>query len=216
MGVMARVLVTTALVGAAGATAPAHAGDPPVGRPCTFSATSWEPVTGPDLWVAAVRGGPVVVAGSSVTLRCGIHVADARHSGPAAASVTSAPGPGVAAIAPQVVSYQDPYGRAVVCSQVVADATTWYSTGDEWTTDPTAWCPYPRELTEPPDLPPPLDWLEGYLWCVYSGEPCSIVEYLACDATRTLPDVPGVIDVREDGDIYVLDEWIWNCPPYGS
>ena len=215
MGITTRVLVTTAVIALAGAMPAAQAADEPVGRPCAYTAVSWDPVTGPTMWLAEVDAGPVVVAGSTVTLRCSIHVANGQHSGAAAASVTSDDGDGVAAIAPQLVSYRDEYGYAVLCTQVTTATTSWYWTGDAWTTDPTSWCPGPSDPTEPPDLPPQLDWLEAYLWCMHWGWYCPILDYVTCSGTAGAPDVPGIVEFRDDGDIYVAGEWFWDCPPYG-
>jgi hypothetical protein len=28
------------------------------------------------------------------------------------------------------------------------------------------------------------------------------------------PGVPGVVDITAEGDIYILTEFFWDCPPY--
>lgn len=33
-------------------------------------------------------------------------------------------------------------------------------------------------------------------------------------ANDVVPDVLGVLETRDDGDVYVLDEHFWDCPPY--
>jgi hypothetical protein len=39
-------------------------------------------------------------------------------------------------------------------------------------------------------------------------------DYVVCPLFTQLPDVPGVLDVRPDGDLYVADQFVWDCPPY--
>ena len=46
----------------------------------------------------------------------------------------------------------------------------------------------------------------------------SIPDPLLCPELVKLQnsDVPPLIDIRSDGDLYILGEWIWDCPVYGE
>ena len=37
---------------------------------------------------------------------------------------------------------------------------------------------------------------------------------LICTATAAAPDVPGIVDTNEQGDVYLAGEPFWGCPPY--
>ena len=43
------------------------------------------------------------------------------------------------------------------------------------------------------------------------------VTWTACPLLAGLqPGVPGAVDIRPDGDVYVAGHWVWECPPYGG
>ena len=116
----------------------------------------------------------------------------------------SAAGTGVAAALDLQFTFSAAYeARVTVCDVVTVGGERHEvcSTGE----DP--------EPTWPPDLPPELDRLERLLACAGDWS-CSLLDELTCDVPGT--DVPGVVEFREDGDIYVAGEWFWDCPPYGT
>ena len=48
-------------------------------------------------------------------------------------------------------------------------------------------------------------------------DPFALVDEVVCWLVAPLgPVMPGVFEVTYDGDVYVLGEWFWDCPPYGS
>ena len=52
----------------------------------------------------------------------------------------------------------------------------------------------------------------GLLAPTASAEP---VDPIVCPIlASTSPGVPGVVDVTAEGDVYVLGDAFWNCPPY--
>ena len=48
-------------------------------------------------------------------------------------------------------------------------------------------------------------------------DPFALAEPVVCSLLIQLrPGVPGVVDVTYEGDVYVLGEFFWDCPPYAS
>ena len=51
---------------------------------------------------------------------------------------------------------------------------------------------------------------------------CAIGDFGRCDAfvcahlITLAPGVPGVVDVRPEGDVYIAGAFIWDCPPYAA
>jgi hypothetical protein len=229
------LLVLTALAAlAVAAPAPATAAGPPAGVPCRFDAVQADAVGG-DAWNAVLAGGPVAAAGEPVSVTCAIRVGDLRYAAPAAASVTGPVLPGVGVLAPAAVSYRagdaDP---VAVCTSATVGATTWHWDGAAWTTDSGASCPASglpgRDVLVAvlEALPEPARAVVGYVLCLAypSWGPrttCDVTEVLdslaaadavVCPVLAALPGVPGVVEVRPDGDVYVLGELFWDCPPY--
>lgn len=226
------LLVPLVVVAAAAGPAPvAAASGPPTGAQCGFAAMTDPTGT----WIGEMAGGPVAAPGAaSVQLTCSIHVGNTTHSGGAVVSESSVVGPGVTALEPRPVSYYaEDWEVVVMCTQVTVDATTWYYGDGVWTTDPGTSCVSPLwPPVEPfPDLPPPVDVVVGGVLCLLgpSLRSCDTVDPLLdyvfvdtvdpvlCDVLDDLgPGEPGVVEVRDDGDVYVGGEWFWDCPPYGS
>lgn len=208
---------------------PASAAEPPVGAACAMRGVHWDTID-PAAWHVVVAGGPVVAPGSTVTLRCSIHVGNTTHSGQAAATVTGDPTPSVGVVAPAAVSYPyDVYSVYALCTRVAVDETTWYWDGAAWTANADASCPRMRSTDECwqlwqcliPDvgpLPPEVQPYADYVGCVLTWgfvECGGGLDGVVCPVLRTLgPGVPGVVEIREDGDVVVAGELFWDCPPY--
>jgi hypothetical protein len=231
-----RLLAAVATAALLAPLPPAQADDPPapVGRPCSFL-VSTNPFADEGK-AGQVNGGPVVVPGYDVSLRCSIHVDDAwRHADPAAAAAATPPTPSVAVLAPTPVWYDAPDYVEYLCTEVSAGGTTWYWTGEAWSTDPASPCGSSScrlydeclfRLLEDvyalgEHLPEPArdivwDPVFGYVGCWWVGWYCPVFDWVLCASFQYLqPGVPGVVEFREDGDVYVLGEWFWDCPPYG-
>ena len=213
---------------------PAHASDPPppVGRPCSFLVT--ENVATGNGTIGEVNGGPLVVPGYDVSMRCSIKLDAWTHAGPAVATAATAPTPSVTVLAPTPVWYEPGDGYEYLCTEATASDTTWYWSGGAWSTDPAGACDSScgyqdclfellgdlYELGEP--LPEPVrdivwDPVFGYVGCSWWGWYCPVFEWITCATFQNVqPGVPAVVDIREDGDVYVLGEWFWDCPPYGE
>ena len=168
--VLAACLAALAL----GAGAPvAHAEDAaPTGAPCSFESIAPE---GGDTYTGVLFGGPVLAPGSTVTLRCSIHVGNDVHSGPAAVTESSGPGDGLAVLDPRQFTLTLPEDERVeTCTEATVGSTTWYWTETgEWTTDPAATCGGLREWvlltpywTLPPVLRPAYVYALTIFWCV--------------------------------------------------
>lgn len=225
---LACVVAAIAVTAPAGAAA---AGTPPEGRRCTFLASSSHVEDeGHD---GQINGGPLAAPGSEISIRCSIHVGNATHSGPAAVSESAGPARDVVALPPTPMSYLAAHDDVVAtCTEATVDGTTWYWDTTAWTTDPDAPCDVSRTVTiwppECPDhpvcavedvlplLPPPVRGVVDYVGCIVLGGPglCSF-DYAVCPLLAALaPGVPGALDVRPDGDVYVGGEFFWDCPPY--
>ena len=216
---------------------PAEASDPPppVGRPCAFLVT--EDVTADGGTVGQVTGGPLVVPGYDVSMRCSIKVDEWTHAGPSVASAATSPTPNVTVLAPTPVWYQagDEYASVYLCTEATAVGTTWYRTDGAWSTDAASGCSRACQLYDEclfqllsdvyelgEHLPEPVrdvvwDPVFGYVGCWWWGWYCPVLDEVLCASFRYLrPGVPGVVDIREDGDVYVAGSFFWDCPPYGE
>ena len=204
----------------------------PDGEPCDFTATNAGAGPG-EAWTGELHGGPLFAPGAVLSLRCSIHAGNAAHAGPAVAVATAGPADGAVVLAPQAVSYAAPADPGhVVCTEATVDGTTWYWTGAYWTTDAGATCPVSRDIPGDwfwnwfvclesfcsPDfvldhLPddPAFDPVRDAARCAWAGLSC----HVTCDTAGT-PGVPGVLEFRADGDIYLLGELFWDCPPYAE
>jgi hypothetical protein len=232
----ARALVALAVTAVALVTPAAHAADPaPSGPGCRL--TSVEVTAGQV--TGELDGGPLAAPGSTISMRCSVHVDNWDHSGTAAVSESSAPGPGVTVLEPRAVSF--PYGPddffVEVCTEATVGATTWYLDWSGWTTDSGAgcggnevtWLVQTGRSAVPPGLQPLYDATTGLL-CLVVGDACdSLGPFLRAlsDASATYvdpllcplfvaaaPGVPGVVDIRSDGDVYVAGTLLWDCQPY--
>ena len=228
-----RLIVTAAAVALLAPLPAEAAGAPPqpVGRPCAFLIA--ENVTVADGVVGQVNGGPLVVPGYDVSMRCSVKVDGWSHSAPAAAAAATAPTPNATVLAPTPIWYSSGT-YTYLCTEATAGGTTWYWTNGAWSTTPTSTCVPScdfydecllrlvedlHELGAP--LPEPvrdLVWDPVFDWfgCWWWGWYCPLVEQPVCAAFQyARPGVPGVVEIREDGDVYVSGEWFWDCPPYG-
>jgi hypothetical protein len=211
-----RLLALAALAAAAVVTPPAGAtGGPPQGAPCDFDVLQWWPVTGPDDWTGVIHGGPVAAPGTTLTLTCEIHVGNDLPSGPAAVTATAGPTAHAAAVVPEQASYvASPDELVAMCTEATVDGTSWYWTGDGWTTDSTVPCPHASSV----DLT--TFCMVDLIWCLvfYLNE--VVVEHVDPTVCPVLaaarPGLPGVVDVDEQGDVYVFGERFWDCLPYAE
>jgi hypothetical protein len=47
--------------------------------------------------------------------------------------------------------------------------------------------------------------------------PSAAADPTTCPILASLsPGVPGVVDIDSTGDVSVLGEWVWDCPPYSD
>lgn len=63
---------------------------------------------------------------------------------------------------------------------------------------------------EGPRLP---RFVEDYVRCLTSGEFCPLIDPLICHGPH---GVPGVVETKPDGDIWVAGTHLWDCVPYES
>lgn len=189
------------------AAAPARAADPAgpgEGLTCGFSAVADPTQAGGDR-LGTVDAGPVVVADGSDPrsgrIRCSIQINGDRHSDPDAVSETSPTTPGVVALPPTPVRYyagQEDY--VVLCTEVEIDgAGTFYYDEVEarWSTDPSVACAY-ASVPEPDPLDGLFDTIDPWI--------LELVEPTVCP--------PFSVIAPPQGDIYVADTFVWDCPPY--
>lgn len=165
---------------------------------------------------------PVRALGATVTVTCSLQLNDFRHEAPDYVVETSAPRQDVAMLEPRVVVH--PTGSiwdlTVVCTSADVDGVTWYLTPEGWTTDPASRC----GETLPEETDPVVYvwsevlgcyWGEINPWCEAIDDALLLADTAVCDVLRAArPGLPGVLDIREDGDTYVAGVWVWECPPY--
>lgn len=167
---------------------------------CEMTATSADTDDGRMQWSAdvsvaavatdAATGAPAPVP---ISVECEL-VVDGATPGTVVFSVA---GQGlVAATGP--VSYQaGPYDVVTVCEHVTVGGA------------------YHRECgfaTVVPAVAPPLWEAVRIIEHAMHPEPCRTLAALSGGPA----DQPPVFDVRTDGDVYVGDDLVWNCPPFDS
>jgi hypothetical protein len=217
-GVVACALAATAL-SLFPIAAHADPAGPPEGRACSFTT-----VTGS----GQINGGPLRAPGHAVSIRCSIHVGNGTHSGAAAVSEQAGPAAHAVVLPPTPITLDAPEEEAIhVCTESTVDATTWYLSPAGWTTHSGAACPAITTCDLFHNcgatlLPPELTPLGRVVDCVLSPETedCLHLLWLAVDEAicPLLPEIgpgfPVMVEVRPDGVVHILGEWIWDCPPY--
>jgi hypothetical protein len=185
-----------ALALAAAAVQPAFAGgDSTYAGGCGIAGVSDITAESPDEFTVAIYSRTVVYSPTanpvSATVTCTIEVDGA--------TVVSVPFSGTVVVAGwQLVRFHAAYDAVVRTCETVdyADATPTVTA-----------CPEPIELFD--DLPPLecpgscIPWWDG---------PDEVI----CPVLQTLDpyDVPGVVEVDEQGDVTLAGELFWDCPPY--
>jgi hypothetical protein len=195
----------------------AAASGPVSGAPCAVDAVTWE-TADPGAWHGALRGGPVVAPGGEpVTLTCTLSVDSWDSSGPAVVSATGPAAPAVGVLPPvpfRVAASEEAW--FTVCASATVGSTTWYWGGEGWSTAAGP-CPDTSLFSQVP-LPPETDPYLRLVGCTFAwglAECGYELDAALCAPLRGLPPgVPGVVEVREDGDVYVAGEHWWDCQPY--
>jgi hypothetical protein len=202
-----RSLLLAALVALAAPLAPAHAtaGPPLTPRPCTVRTVPAGAVP-PGHEVAVFSAYVAAPGAAAVSVRCSVHAGNETH-----------------------YPY-DATAAETVCGEATVDGTTWYWTGLAWTTDAGSGCGVrispgdcldyggcvPWNTVPWDDLPPELQPAVGFVACeAFAFEKGGCLDGLVCPYLVGLaPGLPGVVDVRPDGDIYLAGQFFWDCAPY--
>ncbi|HWL37296.1 MAG TPA: hypothetical protein VNQ77_14025 [Frankiaceae bacterium] len=121
------------------------------------------------------------------------------HDGPVLASVTSLTTPGVVAVPATVVEFVlEPDEWFTVCLSVEVDGAGtfyWDDIEEAWSASPLVTC---YDWTPDDDE---LDVIEEH------------VDPVVCAVLAGTPSA-GPVRIEEDGDLYVADTFVWDCPPY--
>lgn len=190
---LAAALTALGLLAPGAATAAAGPAEPALG--CDFT-TMTQPFARDRQ--PALLGGAVVAVGDEDDLRtgrvtCALRQGD-THADPVLASVTSLTTPGVAAVPATVVEYVlEPDQPFTVCLSAEVDgAGTYYWDGIAlaWSASPLVTC-YDWRPTSDPIFDPVFDVVNA------------VVD-------------PAVCLALGGEDLYVADDKIWDCPPYGG
>lgn len=173
---------------------------------CGFaSVTDQYPEAPDDYAIGVIWGGPVLEDG---TLTCTIQVGGAIHENPDNGARRSATGTdGRTLLDPVFVSYQ--WASMVpiyLCDQFTdAHGMRYYydETTSSWTTSSSANCRLAISVgTDDPVFNPVQDVVEA-------------LDPVLCQVLRIVRGVPGIVETTPEGDLYVLGELTWDCPPYG-
>jgi hypothetical protein len=225
-------LLLAALVALAAPLAPAHAaaGPPLTPRPCTVRTVPAGAVP-PGHEVAVFSAYVAAPGAAAVSVRCSVHAGNETHDGPAVTEATGGPSANAAVIPLAVTTYPyDATAAETVCGEATVDGTTWYWTGLAWSLDTRSGCGVrispgdcldyggcvPWNTVPWDDLPPELQPAVGFVACeAFAFEKGGCLDGLVCPYLVGLaPGLPGVVDVRPDGDIYLAGQFFWDCAPY--
>lgn len=201
---IARAAVIATVAGGLNLAALAPADAQVVGRRCSLTTKGG---------ITQMTGGPLIAdaVGAAISMRCTLQLgtANSTHADADAAVVNSLPSTQVAAIPPTPVSVAIDNQKAYVCTQATVGTTTYYldDVAGTWSTSNTVACGSAidnrRVLQVADEL---FSDVNGVLLLL---DPliCSVLVELA-------PGVPGIVDIMSDGDVYIVGEFIWDCPPY--
>ena len=223
----AKIAVLAVVAGSLNVTfaGPAHAGEP-VGRPCGFTSVS-EPLGEDDVQTGQINAGPVTstnVPPVDITITCTLKVggSGATHAGTGEVDNKTVTGPttrGVAVAAGQV-TYLSPEGQPVyLCTQVtlgkVPGVTRYWDAGDlpgegSWSPEADSDCGEAIQQQLIPD--PVIDLINMIIDIVNSV--LVLVDPTICPIIGMLsPGIPDVVDIAPNGDISILGEPFYVCPP---
>ena len=190
------VAAAGALLAATASTAAAAPAEGPAGAPCAL--TQGFGPTVPEERADTLSGGPLLGSG---TLTCTLQLGAATHDGADTASVRAVGGT-VVVIWPVVVTYPYAGEQQYVCTSFTdARGRTLYRNGATggWDDDGRV----------------PCDKIVGYE-DIQVHEVVAAVDAAVCPVfAQAAPGVPGVVDVSPKGDVDLLGEPFWFCPPYG-
>ena len=206
IAMLAAGALATSFAPAASAAAP----DPITDSGCGFtSVTDPNPEAPDETQTGYLHGGPIAQNG---TLTCTIKVGVDNHAGAyvngASASATGTSGATI--LPPTIISYVSPSRVPVYACDKFVDAggTAYYWDGDlnVWTTNSGVKC----ELaisggTDDPALDPVNDLVELL-------DTVICIPLAALHAVLNDPAAP--VYVAADGDVYLLGDLFWDCPPY--
>lgn len=189
---------------------PAHAAaEPGLLLGCEFVATG-SPV---DDHQVGYLGGAAVSLTDGTDLRsgrvtCTVHDGF-THADPAVVAVSSGTMSGVAVAPYETVDYVQPPERYyVACLSVEVDGAGtfyWDEEADDWSRDPDVLCI--------------VLWDDGrsIVDDAYDAANALAAQYVdppLCAVLAAHPTGPGPARIAPDGDVYVTDQWVWDCPPY--
>ena len=202
-----KAIVLTGLAAALLWTAPAaaHPGYDYVGG-CGFATLSDGGESAETTWtgqlhavVVATDGAGTPSPATPITIDCVVYV---NHADPV--TVLSASGTGVAANATPWSYQAAPEDIVTVCDVVAVGGERHEDCADATTTPL-----LPQEVVDLlTQVFETLDWIGWLLWDPEPG-PCNEMAVAA-------PGVPGVVDVTPEGDVYIVGEFFWDCPPYAT
>ena len=164
--------------------------------------------------VVQLTGGPLVAGavGAPISLKCTLQLgtANSTHAGADAAVADSGPSVQVAVVPPTPVSIDVADRPAYVCTEATVDGVTYYldaTFGVGWTTSPAGACD--RAI----DNRTSIETIDGALGDL--NEAFLLLDPLLCSVLVQLtPGVPGLVDVNDEGDVYLFGVLFWDCPPY--
>ena len=178
---------------------------------CGFNTIAQETATGgQDTFTGAAYGYVVGAPGEAVTVRCYVAV-----NGTEVGSTPTGSGTTAAGTAGQVTYTATDQDDVDLCIE--------YSTASEGTVNT---CFETTTTTFPPQavtdllisLAEQVDAVLAQVFDTLSDLEVQFVDPVLCPIFVTLggviPDVPGVLEINGQGDVFLLGDPFWDCPPY--
>ena len=199
-----KILATSVVVGAVTLGAPiAHAD--PAQVDCGFNTIAQEDATGgQDTFTGGAYGFVVSgTPGNAVSIQCVVKV----NGAPVANTGAPATGTTVAATAGQVTFTATDQDDVDLCAEWTDGTTSGESCSDTTVTQ----IP-PQAVIDL--LISVFDAIDAILIPIEQ----TVVDPAVCPVLATLgntvPDVPGVLEINGQGDVFLLGDPFWDCPPY--
>ncbi|HWL37812.1 MAG TPA: hypothetical protein VNQ77_16620 [Frankiaceae bacterium] len=195
--------------------APAHAAPGPNDPGCFVLGALDHPEAPEHVMSGVITGGPVTQDG---TLTCTVKAGVSTHAGSYAYGVSAAADSagGLALLPPRLVSWVAPPGEPIyLCEQFFDGNATYYwdAQTHTWTTDANARCEQGLVTGASDPLVAPL------VGVVEATEAAindfwAHTDWMFCDLFPLAQGDYGVFSVNSQGDVFLLGEPFWDCPPY--
>ena len=205
-----KLVASSIVVGAMALGAPIAQAAPPTSVDCGFNSVAQETATGgQDTFTGAAYGYIVGAQGeTAVSVKCVVKV-----NGAGVSETTVGTGSVVATSQGQVTYTADDDDDVDLCAVWTTSTHSGEACGDATTTQ----IPPQAVIDLLISIAEQIDAALAPIFQALSDAEVQFVDPLLCPvliAIRGIVNIPGVIEINDQGDVFLLAEPFWDCPPY--